>query len=158
MIQLTVAGQVYNYPSENDSPNWGEEATAWAQGVTDALTAVFGPYDIPETIATIANNQTSPTNVIGLSFDTTKVRGAIVTYTVYRVSTGSGAMETGETGTMYLTYLNNTNTWNMAVVGGSFANVQFSITVNGQVQYTSSNFTGSSYSGVMHFKAESLQQ
>lgn len=158
MIQLTVAGQVYNYPSENDSPNWGEEATAWAQGVTDALGAVFGPFDIPETIATIANNQVVPANVIGLSFDTTKVRGSIVTYTVYRVSTGSGAMEAGETGTMYLTYLNNTNVWNISVVGGSFGQVQFSITVNGQIQYTSSNFTGTGYSGVMHFKASSLAQ
>lgn len=158
MIQLIVAGQTYNYPQQNDSPPWGSEATDWAIAVTDALTSVIGPYDIAETIATIANNQVAPASVIGLAFNPVTVRGAVVDYTIYRVTTSSGATEQGETGTMYITYLNNANTWNIAVAGGGTAGVSFTMNPAGQVLYTSSNFTGSNYIGTIHFKASAFAQ
>lgn len=158
MIQLIVNGQTYLYPENRDSPPWGEEATAWAQAVTNTLLSIAGSGDILETTANIANNQVAPANVVGLNFDPSLIRGGVVTYSVYRVTTSTGAMEAVETGTMYLGYLSNAASWDLAVVGGQGAGITFSVTSGGQVQYTTTNFTGSNYSGTMKFVAKALTQ
>lgn len=156
MIQLIVNGKTYDYPENRDSPGWGEEATAWATAVTNVLSNVVGNGDILQTAASIANNQVAAANVSGLIFDPTVVRGAIVEYSIYRVTTSAGATEAVEVGTMYLGFKSTANTWDISVVGGSGAGVTFSITAGGQVQYTSTNFTGSTYSGTMKFRARAL--
>lgn len=155
-IQLVVNGVTYNYPVNRESPSWGEDASAWAQAVTSALGNVAGANDILQTSATIANNISSPTNITGFSFDPLAVRGAICEYSVYRVTTGGGATELVETGTIYLSYKSTASTWDIVVVGGAGAGVTFSITNGGQVQYTSTNISGSSYSGTIKFRARSL--
>lgn len=156
MIQLTINGTVYEYPESRDSPSWGEDATAWAQAVTDVLADVVGTGDILTTTATVANNISSATNVAGLSFDPTLVRASIVEYSIYRVTTGSGATEAVEVGTMYLTYKSTANVWDLAIVGATGAGVTFSITTAGQIQYVSTNFTGLSYVGTMKFRARAF--
>jgi hypothetical protein len=155
-LPLVVNGQTYNYPENRDSPSWGEEATAWASAVTSLLANVTGSGDIAPTSANIANNQSSVANVIGLSFDTSTVRGAIVEYSVYRNSTLAGATELVETGTMYLGYKSVAATWEIAIVGSAGAGTTFSITNTGQVQYTSTNMTGSAYAGVIKFRARAI--
>lgn len=157
-IQLVVNGNTYLYPENRNSPSWGEDASAWAEAVTNVLADIAGANDITQTSATIANNQSSATNVSGLSFDTTEVRGAIVEYSVYRVTTGSGATEAVETGLMFLSYLSTAGTWDIATQHGGGAGVTFTVTNAGQVRYTSTNFTGSSYSGLIKFRARSLLQ
>lgn len=155
---LVVAGNTYLYPENDDNSPWGEDATAWAVAVTGVLGEVQGTGDIQQSVATIANNISSPTNVIGLSFSPVTVRGAIVEYTVYRNTTSAGATEAVEVGTMYPGYKNVANNWDMPIVGGGGSGVIFSITSSGQIQYTSTNFTGSSYSGIIHFRARALLQ
>jgi hypothetical protein len=157
-IPLVVNGNTYLYPEDAQSPDWGEQATAWSVAVTGVLDEVQGTGDILQTVASIANNITSPANVIGLSFSPLQVRGAVVEYSVYRVTTGGGAMEAVETGVMYPGYLSVANTWDMPVIGGQGAGIAFSITPAGQVTYTTTNFTGSGYSGTIHFRAKSLLQ
>lgn len=157
MIQLVVAGQVYNFPSPNDPPNWGEEVTDWAQAVTDALTAVFGPNDIAQTISPI-NNTGTLANVIGLFFDPTQVRSAIVEYSIYRASTGGGATELAETGVLYLTYFSVANRWDIANSYGGNANITFTMTPGGQLQYTATPITGTVVSSTIHFSAKAFAQ
>lgn len=157
-VQLTINGITYNYPANNDSPPWGEEATDWATAVTDTLQNIQGTGDILQTVFPIANNVASVTNVIGLFFDPTTVRGAIIEYSVYRVTTSTGATELTEVGTLYIGYKNTANTWFISNVGGGFAGVTFSVTSGGQVQYVSTNMTGSTYSGIMHYRARALTQ
>lgn len=158
MIQLVVNGQTYNYPENRDSPSWGEEATAWAEAVTDVLNNFVGDGDIIPTVATISNNQSSATNIAGLFFNTASVRGAIVEYTIYRNTTGIGATELIETGSMYLGYKSVAGTWTLSILGTGGAGVTFSVLNTGQVQYTSTNITGSSYSGTIKFRARALTQ
>lgn len=153
---LVVNGQTYNYPENRDSPSWGEEATAWASAVTGVLVGVISSGDIAPTTATIANNQVVAANVTGLSFDTSTVRGAFVEYSVYRVTTSVGATEVVETGTIYLAYKSTANVWDIATVGTAGAGVTFSITAAGQVKYTSTNMTGSTYSGTIKFRARAI--
>jgi hypothetical protein len=158
LIQLVVNGQTYNYPENRDSPSWGEEATAWAEAVTDVLNNFVGDGDIIPTVASISNNQSAATNVAGLFFNTASVRGAIVEYTIYRNTTGIGATELVETGSMCLGYKSVAGTWTLSILGGGGAGVTFSVLNTGQVQYTSTDITGSSYSGTIKFRARALTQ
>jgi hypothetical protein len=155
---LTVSGSTYQYPDNNDNAPWGEDATAWAVAVTGVLDQVVGTGDIPQTVATIANNMSSPTNIIGLAFSPITTRGAIIYYSLYRFSTGSGATEAVETGQMFVSYMTNSNTWDLAISAGNQgqAGVIFSISPNGQVQYTSTNFAGTTPTGIITFKAAAL--
>lgn len=158
MKVLVVNGQNYLFPEESDSPPWGSLVTDWATAVTGVLGEVVGPGDIVETSAAINNNVTSPTNVTALSFSSASIRGAIVDYTVYRVTTNPGAQELVEVGNMYLSFKSTANTWGIVVVGGQGAGVTFSMTTSGQVQYISTNMTGLNYSGVIKFRARALVQ
>ena len=76
-IKLQVGTETYDYPETGDS-NYGEEATAWAEAITEALKSVFGPADIPTTETTLTGidngNGTVTGNITGLVFDTSFVQ------------------------------------------------------------------------------------
>jgi len=63
---LQIGNESFEYPLQGDG-NYGEEATAWAEAVTNSLQTVQGSEDILLTEA-ILNNGSSG-NVSGLSFD-----------------------------------------------------------------------------------------
>jgi hypothetical protein len=157
-IPLIVAGQEYLYSENRDNPGWGEGNTAWSVAVTNVLQSLAGTGDILQTPANINNNQIVATSIPGLSFDPTQVRAAIVEYSVYRVTTGVGATELVESGTMYPAYKSVAAVWDMPIVGGQGAGVQFSILPSGQIMYTSSNMSGSNYSGLIKFRARAFTQ
>lgn len=153
---LIVNGNLYNYPSSGTSPNWAEEATGWAQAVTDVLETVQGADDIVITTALLANNQNTPQNIAGLNFDPTQARGAIVTYSVNRFTDGVGGEERAEVGYLYCSYIASATAWRVAVAGGGSSGVDFSMTSLGQIQYTSDLQAGDNYNGTIVFKATSL--
>lgn len=160
-VTLTVNGSPFEYPSPGDSPGWGEDATAWAEEVTDVLTSLLGGDDILETTFNIANNVSSPTNITGLNFNTGTVRAAIVEYSVYRVSdtNPSGKAESGIMNMVFDNSASSTNKWLLAVgnIAGN-SGVIFSLPDSGQMQYISTDIGASNYSGVMKFVARSLAQ
>jgi len=168
---LIVNGQNYLFPEESDSPPWGALVTDWATAVTGVLDEVVGVGDIVETSAAINNNVTTPTNVTALTFNSTSVRGAIVDYSIYRVTTGGSAQESVEIGTMYLSYRPGATAgtkWGIVIVGGgsssiagnTLAGVTFSMKTDdsGQLQYVSTSMTGLNYSGIIKFRARALTQ
>ena len=115
----------------------------------------LGTYII-ETIFNIANNQASPADITGLSFDPTKIGGFTIDYRVYRQTTGGGATELAEQGQLVGAYSPVAGTWEMTQgpdVGD--AGLTFSITNAGQVQYTSTNITGTPSQSYIRFKARS---
>ena len=155
-ITLTVNNTPYEYPTPNDPKGWGEPATGWATEVTNLLADLKGPNDIVQTAYSIANNQTSPTSVIGLQFDAATVRYAIVDYTIYLATSTT---EIAEGGQIHLLYKNVANTWLIEVDRqGDASGVVFSITNGGQLQYTSANIGGLSYTGKIGFRAKTLNQ
>lgn len=104
----------------------------------------------PSTTFTIANNQSSAANVTGLVFAST-IRHAEVFVSLYRkdslqekASIGKLFIQQKPTGTWSIEPESNFDTF---VTTG----VTFSITSGGQVQYTSTNYTGLSYVGTMKF-------
>jgi hypothetical protein len=154
---LIINNTPYNYPTSGDEPGWGNEATGWAEGVTNVLSDLLGPNDILETAFNVANNQNTPADITGLIFNAASVRGADIYYSVFRVSTDNPSGHT-EKGLIQLVYDNNAG-WSMNqgdLLGSS--GVIFSITPTGQLQYTSTDIGSLNYIGTMKFRAKTLQQ
>lgn len=108
------------------------------------------PY-APDTTSpvTIANNQAVVANVPGLLFNGAVYRSFTVEYWVYRTTNTN---ELAESGVIRGVYSTISGTWQISISGiAGDAQVDFSITSGGQVQYISSNLAGSSYSGTMKF-------
>lgn len=100
-----------------------------------------------EFTTTIANNQTTAVNVNGCLFDNTEVRGAKILYQLERRTDADSNVEMGE---IFVVYDNENTTWKIKKSGNfDLAGVDFSITSGGQVQYTSDDLTGASYSGTL---------
>lgn len=159
-IELTVLNVPYAYPTDGQSPGWGEAATDWATAVTEALNDLIAPTDITKTTFVIANNQTTFTDINGLNFNTGLVRSASISYACYRV-TDSNTYGHSESGTINIVYDNSAPTpkWSITAFGiTGNSGITFDITDAGQVQYKSTNITGANYSGVITFRANTLPQ
>lgn len=159
-IPLTVAGVTYNYPEQGSDPDWGNEASSWAQAVSSVLNTLIAPGDILASTATINDNVIVATDVNGLNFDPTLVRSSNVTYNIYRASTDTPSGNV-EDGTIYLNYDNNAAPgfkWTLSQRTNGNSGVSFSILDNGQVQYISTQIDngGGGYTGTLTFSARSL--
>lgn len=107
-----------------------------------------------DTISTefvIANNQSSPADVTGLLFTGSDTQSFFLEYFIYRKTTSTGATELASRGVAIGAFSPVANSWEMSVgpqVGD--AGVTLSITSAGQIQYTSTNITGTaSVSGML---------
>lgn len=157
---FTVNGVPYIFPTEGTNPNWGEEVTVWGEAVTNLLATLSGDDDISRTTFTIANNQSTASNVNGLFFSTGTVRSGFITYSIYRLAEdGSGNTEKSEAGIIRVMYNGDTGTWDLGQEFNGDGGVTFTITPAGQLQYTSTNLTaGTSYTGEMTFQAVAFTQ
>lgn len=149
---LQIGNTIYSYPTEGDNPGWGEDATEWATGVTEALEGVQGPNDILLTSATLANNQTTSEDIPGLVFNTGEVQSIKVEYFIIRVF-DSGAITVTESGEI----IGDFNGTNFSISNGSVgdAGVTLSVTNSGQFQYVSSNLVNH-VSTTIRFKAKTI--
>jgi len=135
--ELTVGNKTFNFPSQGTSAPWGEEATDWAEAVTDSLTGVQGPNDILITSATLANDQSSAANIPGLSFTVASIISADIDYTISRTyNDGGGDTTLVERGKIYASY--NGTTFDIIVrSSGDESGVTITALDTGQFQYTS---------------------
>lgn len=148
--------------------SYAEDAAASAAeaAASAVLAASFtGAGGIGETSFTIVNNQTSAANVTGLLFNPAAVRSAEIAVGFYRNTTGGGATEMSARMKYLATYKTVAGTWELAPLGGGGdfdetlgmpAGVTLSITSGGQVQYVSSNFTGTAGTSKMTFSASTF--
>ena len=152
---LVVNNTTYNYPVEGEPAGWGSEATGWASAVTAVLASLAGGGNIQvSTFSPIADNQSSAANITGLSFNTATASGFRAVYYVTRTSSNGTITEFGQ---LFGVFNSQSATWTMNKFGSAGdAGITFTITSAGQIQYTTTNHGGSSYSGSIKFKAESL--
>jgi len=114
----------------------GTGNTGWVQ---------VGPFDGygSKTTATIANNQSSAANVTGLSFSSST---EVLVRAIGRLKRTTSTTNLVEAIELYCIY--DGTDWQLEYTGRyQDAECEFSITSGGQVQYTSSNLTGTSYAG-----------
>lgn len=111
------------------------------------IPAVGSPGDIQETSFSLANNQAVAANVTGLAFSNAVVRSFKAQVSV-AIDASTDLFEHFE-----LNGVQRGADWAMSIESeGDDAGIVFTITNSGQVQYTSSNYTGFS-SGVIKFRA-----
>lgn len=147
---LIIGTEEFDFPVVGDSPDWGEQVTDWAEAVSDSLQNVQQPNDVLRTTALIANNQTTFASITGFSFDTSEVISINSEFIITRttVSPANNLVESG-----YIQGNFNGSTWIFTIESNGNAGVEFQITDGGQVQYKSTDVTGTSYEGVIIFRA-----
>ena len=151
---LQIGSTTFEYPTEGEKPGWGEEATAWAEAVTDALQNVQGPNDILITSATLTNNQITLANIPGLVFNTGQVQSIEVDYLIERIF-DSGSTTIAESGKILGNY--NGTDFDISQETTGDAGVAISINNSGQFQYTSDD-KANHISTTIRFKASTIDQ
>lgn len=154
-IPVTINGTIYQIPEQGQSPPWGDDLTPLLQAIVEVINSTSGSSDILITSFNLANNVSSAANVNGLVFDTSQVRSAIVSYSISRSTSLS---EFSEAGQIYVTYSNTLGSWEISQDFAGTSGISFSITNGGQIQYTSTNMSGTSYVGKLKFKAQAFLQ
>lgn len=152
-IKLQVGNTVYNYPVQGEGNGHGEDATAWAEGVTAALGNFLGPNDLLITIANLANNTTTPQNIPGLVFNTGDVQHINVEYLIVRTF-DNGSSVVSESGPIYGNF--NGIDFNISIEStGDNSGIELDVTSGGQFTYTSSDLTDH-VSSLIYFKASTI--
>lgn len=150
--QLTVNGDVFNYPESGERKGWGEDATDWAEAVTDVVNSVTGTGFIPETTITINDNVSVFTNILGANFNSSVTRSFKLTYAVRRTN---GATPIAETGTIEGVF--GDSDWDFSIQRTGDAGMEFTLTSGGQIQYKSTS-VGGTYSGDITFYANVIAE
>lgn len=123
-----------------------------ATQVQAALQEWHRPGDLVETERNIQNNQVTPVDILGLSFDTTVVRSAHIDYSIYRYHL-TPTVEVASVGTLRLIYKPIAAQWILDdTFAGDNVGVTFNVTPAGQVQYTSTDLGSAPEESVIKFR------
>lgn len=152
-INITINNTPIEFPESGTSPNWAPAVIQFAQAVEAALNLATGPYDVSPQVLAI-NNSGIATDVASLLFQNSLVRGAVVTYSIFRKTDSSGPFV--ETGSMLLSFDGSTWASNVDRIGDS--KTSLTITSGGQVQYTVEAISGTNYLGYFTFSAKAQAQ
>lgn len=155
---VIIQGTEYKVPKAGASPPWGEELADYLKALGEAYSTLVGVGDIPETSAPVANNVAVPTDVAGLVFDPSTVRGADIAYQITRSTDTNSEIEFGTLKIFYDSTLPATEKWTIIRQAGGSSGVDFSMTDAGQLQYTSANLAGVGYEGLIRYEARSILQ
>jgi hypothetical protein len=110
------------------------------------------------TTFTIVNNQVAAADVTGLLLNSTNVKMAVIDYRIRRRTSGGGADERVQGGSMVALYKQTAATWSLTPgpQSGDDAGVEFSITNAGQVQYVSDNQSGTPDESILKYTVRAL--
>lgn len=155
--EVVLQGTTYLIPKPDANPPWGEELNDLLKALTNAFATLVGVGDIPETAATINNNQ-STTVVPGLNFDSALIRSAVIQYQITRSTNLSVLIEEGNLEIFYNSSLPIGQKWTMIRQGGGESEVVLTVNDSGEVLYSSNNMAGTSYTGIIKYQAVALLQ
>jgi len=152
-VRVTIKGRPFLIPQRKER-GWGDEVTNWAIAISKAVDDLTVAGDIKLITVSVNNNQVAPIAVPNLRFDTVVNRHAIIDYAVYRIK---GSDELSQAGQIYLTYKSSAGTWEIADNTVGDAGIVFTVTSQGQVQYTTTNLTDvGTYTGKMSFRGRAF--
>lgn len=152
---LTVNGSSFEFPQNNEDPNWAQDVTAWAEAVTTAVSDLLAAADLIVGNEVIGNNVVSTTPLTDLVFSPSTIRAAHISYVVYRTSTANLYNHT-ETGVIYLYYDGNAWGLNQSTIGD--AGIDFTVTSFGQVEYTTTDINATGYAGKITYSVKLFTQ
>ena len=150
---LQVGNAQFEYPQQGTGAGHGEDATAWAEAVTESLANFLGPNDILLTSANLANNLAVPAVIPGLSFNTGEVQHINVEFLIVRIY-DLGATRVVESGKVYGNF--NGLDFRISVESvGDDTGIDLDINASGQFEYTSSDLADHQ-SSVIFFKGATI--
>lgn len=159
MPQINIRGTIIDFPDSAESPNWAPAVIQFAEEVAAALDLIIGPFDVaPQVLNIDAYNPGVNVNLPNLAFSTTQVRGAIVNYSVFRQTDSNKAAESGLFIIVYNPDGPVNNKWAIAQQKVNDASISFSITDNGQFQFTTTSIAGLNHTGRVTYYAKALEQ
>lgn len=120
--------------------------SAHLNGINAALGSISGGSGETTATYTIANNTVAATDITGLVFSSSTEKGVAIRFNVYRSTTTNMAVATGS---INLYYNPIAADWYSTEEGDGNCGVTFAVTAAGQITYTSTNLSGSSYSGTL---------
>lgn len=154
MPNIIFAGTTVAFPDSGSSPNWSGAVIQAMQLISEALAISSGPFDIPPQNYVMTANVNSNVDIPNLSFPVTDVSGAIVFYTVGR---HTDSVAVSQTGFLLLNYDSSRGVglkWQvMDQFTNSGAQITFSMTDVGQVQFSTTSISGSNFVGHIQFRA-----
>ena len=155
-VPITINGTTIQFPASGQSPNYAPAIIEFAQLVEAALNSFVGPFDIPPQVFVMTSNANTNVNLPNLAFPTSVVRGAIISYSVYRQTDSLVITETGEIVVDYNQTNPVGNKWeiNKDFVGD--AQTTFNITDVGQMQFSTSLMTGINFVGSISYQAKAI--
>ena len=157
-VTIVIAGTVIDFPSSAASPDWSPAIIQFAETVADALSNVVGSFDVvPQRFVIDTAPNGSDTAITNLSFSTTSVRGAFITYAMYRNTTLETVAESGNLLIVYNTTNSSTQKWEVTRDFVGDASVTFVVDDTGQVFINPTALTGASHNGFISFSAKALQ-
>jgi hypothetical protein len=151
-ISLVVNNTPFDYPEQGEQAPYGEAMTGWASEVTKVVNSLSGPSDILETSGIINNNVTTPAVIPGLFFDPATVRSFSVKCSVYRSASTSEISEEISLVGLFV----GANGWLLQQDGIGNAGISISILSSGQLTYTSTDFVGTPYNGLIKFRGTGI--
>jgi hypothetical protein len=163
MPRLIIKGTPVAIPDSAQSPNWAPGIIQAFEALTDAVNSVTGAFDVsPQVLNIDANNNSNDVDVNNLNFPASEVRAATVYYSVFRKTQNSGppdGQELTEAGTLEISYNDarpSTQKWEIVRVYQGEANISFSITDLGQIQFSTTPLTGINHTGTLSYRAISI--
>jgi hypothetical protein len=156
MPLITVGTVPIQFPDTGNSPVWSDAIIQFAQAVAAQLANVIGPYDITPQVYNLVSDTNTNVSIPNLQFPVSNVAGAVITYTITRVTNTSTAEEAGVITIDYHPERLTGAKWDIQREFTGNADVTFAITDAGQVTFSSTPLGGIFTSGQMSFRAIAL--
>lgn len=161
---ININGTNVPIPDQGGSPAWGQSIIQAFQLIAEALTVSVGPADVPPQVYVLSSNANTNLEIPNLSFSTTTVRGAVISYYVYRTTSDTTVTESGEIVVSYNADCPVNNKWNISREftggdqnnSGQGARCTFDITDVGQVRISTTLLSGTGYEGYISFSAKAI--
>lgn len=156
---IQIAGTVIQFPESGTSPNWSTAVDDFAVAVADALSGVVGPADVsPQTLSLDSYNGISNVNLPNLTFSTAIVRGAIITYALYRSTDSASSYRTGQIMLVYNPNGTSSNKWEHGQQFVGTNQETFNVTDIGQVQISLNSLAGINHAGRITYSGKAILQ
>jgi len=128
----------------------GTNVTLSSDSDSITINSTGGGSGIPSpTSFSLANNLPNATNITGLTFNPASVMGFVIEYMIVRSSSTTRVCSIGR---FRAVYNSNISAWLTSDdYAGDNSGIDFGVTSAGQVTYTSTNITGTSYTGTLKY-------
>jgi hypothetical protein len=146
----TAGGLQLTVPASSKKVILGIAKSATELVINGGLGIKSGGGGIPDAVSfTLANNQAAAADITGLIFNPATVLGFVLEYTVARSTSLSKVVSIERFRGVWNSV---SSTWSTSEdLAGDSSAVTLSITAGGQIQYTTSNMSGTSYAGSIKY-------